>query len=59
MGCVTASVSPDGYATFWWVHTFDPNTLLTVSPFYHYNGADYQGGPNDVPVISSVTQTAQ
>ena len=50
---------PDGYATFSWVHTFDPNTLLTVSPFYHYNGADYQGGPNDVPVISSVTQTAQ
>ena len=50
---------PDGYATFSWVHTFDPNTLLTVSPFYHYNGADYRGGANDTPVISSVTQTAQ
>jgi hypothetical protein len=50
---------PDGYATFSWVHTFNPNTLITVSPFYHYNGADYQGGPNDLPVISTVTQTAQ
>ncbi len=50
---------PDGFATFSWVHTFDPNTLLTVSPFYHYNGADYQGGANDTPVISTVTQTAQ
>jgi len=50
---------PDGYVTFSWVHTFDPNTLLTVSPFYHYNGADYQGGANDTPVISTVTQTAQ
>jgi outer membrane receptor protein involved in Fe transport len=50
---------PDGYATFSWVHTFNPNTLLTVSPFYHYNGADYQGGVNDFPVISRVTQTAQ
>jgi hypothetical protein len=50
---------PDGYATFSWVHTFDPNTLLTVSPFYHYNGADYRGGPSDTPVISTVTQTAQ
>src|SRR5579863_5029326 len=50
---------PDGYATFSWVHTFDSNTLLTVSPFYHYNGADYRGGPNDFPVISTVTQTAQ
>jgi hypothetical protein len=49
---------PDGYATFSWVHTFNPNTLLTVSPFYHYNGADCHGGPNDFPVISTVTQTA-
>ena len=28
---------PDGYLTFSWVHTFNPNLLLTVSPFYHYN----------------------
>jgi hypothetical protein len=53
-----AESEPDGYATFSWVHTFNPNTLLTVSPFYHHNGADYQGGPNDYPVISTVTQTA-
>jgi len=58
-GLHDAEVEPDGYATFSWVHTFDPNTLVTVSPFYHYNGADYHGGPNDFPVISSVTQTAQ
>ncbi|HUJ93941.1 MAG TPA: TonB-dependent receptor [Terriglobales bacterium] len=58
-GLHDAEVEPDGYATFSWVHTFDPNTLLTVSPFYHYNGADYNGGPNDFPVISTVTQTAQ
>ncbi len=49
---------PDGYVAFSWVHTFSPNMLLTVSPFYHYNGADYQGGPNDFPVISTVHQTA-
>ena len=49
---------PDDYATFSWVHTFNPDTLLTVSPFYHYNGADYHGGPNDFPVISTITQTA-
>ena len=39
-----AESEPDGYATFSWVHTFNPNSLLTVSPFYHYNGADYHGG---------------
>jgi hypothetical protein len=49
---------PDGYATFSWVHTFNPNALLTVSPFYHYNAADYKGGTDDYPVISTVTQTA-
>jgi TonB dependent receptor/Carboxypeptidase regulatory-like domain/TonB-dependent Receptor Plug Domain len=49
---------PDGYVAFSWVHTFNPNVLLTVSPFYHYNSADYQGGPNDFPVISTVHQNA-
>jgi hypothetical protein len=49
---------PDGYLTFSWVHTFDPNLVLTVSPFYHYNQAAYNGGPNDTPAISTVHQTA-
>jgi TonB dependent receptor/Carboxypeptidase regulatory-like domain/TonB-dependent Receptor Plug Domain len=49
---------PDGYVTFSWVHSFNPNLLLTVSPFYHYNEANYNGGPNDVPVISRVNQTS-
>ncbi len=57
-GLHDAEVEPDAYTTFSWVHTFSPETLLTVSPFYHYNGADYHGGPNDIPVISNVTQTA-
>lgn len=49
---------PDGYVTFSWVHTFNPNLRLTVSPFYHYNEASYNASPNDYPVISSVDQTA-
>jgi Carboxypeptidase regulatory-like domain/TonB dependent receptor/TonB-dependent Receptor Plug Domain len=57
-GLHDAEREPDGYVTFSWIHTFNPNTLLTVSPFYHYNGADYQGGPNDTPVISTVDQNA-
>jgi len=48
----------DGYVVFSWVHTFNPNVLLTVSPFYHYNSADYQGGANDTPVISTFDQSA-
>jgi hypothetical protein len=48
----------DGYVAFSWIHTFNANLLLTVSPFYHYNSADYQGGANDYPVISTMDQTA-
>jgi hypothetical protein len=49
---------PDGYLTFSWVHTFNPNLLMTISPFYHYNQASYNASPNDVPVVSTVDQTA-
>ena len=48
----------DGYIAFSWVHTFNPNVLLTVSPFYHYNSANYQGSPSDIPVISTSDQIA-
>lgn len=48
----------DGYITFSWVHTFNANTLLTISPFYHYTAADYEPGTNDYPVKSTVDQTA-
>ncbi len=49
---------PDGYVTFSWIHTFNSNLLLTVSPFYHFNEASYNSSPNDVPVISTVDQKA-
>jgi len=48
----------DSYVTFSWVHTFNPNMLLTVSPFYHHNSADYQAGANDYPTISTTNQAA-
>ena len=49
---------PDGYLTFSWIHTFRPNVQMTVSPFYHYNQASYDGGARDYPVVSTVHQTA-
>ncbi len=49
---------PDGYLTFSWLHTFNPNLVMTVSPFYHYNQASYQSSPYDVPVITNVDQTS-
>ena len=43
----------DGLAAFSWIHTFNPSTVLQVSPFYHYNKADYESNPNDTPVATT------
>jgi outer membrane cobalamin receptor len=43
----------DGFVNFSWVRTFSPGLLLTVSPFYHYNTASYDGGPNDFPISTT------
>ena len=39
----------DAIVNFSWVHTFNSKLLLTVSPFYHYNRANYDSSPNDFP----------
>jgi outer membrane receptor protein involved in Fe transport len=44
----------DSFAAFSWVRTFSPGLVLTVSPFFHYNSADYASDPNDFP--SAATQ---
>lgn len=41
----------DAYGIASWMHTFDPRLALTVSPFYHFNSSDYEGSPEDAPVI--------
>ncbi|HKS81221.1 MAG TPA: TonB-dependent receptor [Candidatus Acidoferrales bacterium] len=52
-GLRDADSERDGYAIFSWVRTINSNTLLTVSPFYHYNHANYSGNPNDTPVSTT------
>ncbi len=44
----------DSFAAFSWVRTFGPGLVLTVSPFFHYNSANYRSKPNDIP--SAATQ---
>jgi outer membrane receptor protein involved in Fe transport len=34
----------DAFANFTWLHTIDSGTVLTISPFYHFNRAHYIGG---------------
>jgi hypothetical protein len=37
----------DAFVNVSWVRTFHSGMLLTVSPFYHYNTANFEGGSND------------
>jgi len=43
----------DALASLSWAHTFRPGMLLTVSPFYHYNRANFDGGPTDTPISTT------
>ncbi|MBZ5543605.1 MAG: TonB-dependent receptor [Acidobacteriia bacterium] len=49
----------DAFVNFSWVHTAGPGLLLTVSPFYHFNRADYAGGPGDTPLIPRNDRSSQ
>ncbi len=44
-------IEHDAFVNFSWVHTFSAGILLNVSPFYHFNRANYVGGPNDTPSV--------
>ena len=43
----------DTFVNFSWVRTLRPNALLTVSPLFHYNSANYSGNPNDLPTATT------
>ncbi|HKF52749.1 MAG TPA: TonB-dependent receptor, partial [Candidatus Acidoferrales bacterium] len=43
----------DAMVAFSWVRTIRSNMLLTISPFYHYNSADYAGAANDLPISTT------
>ena len=43
----------DAFVTFSWAHTFNPGLLLTLSPFYHFNRADFESDPNDFPTATT------
>jgi hypothetical protein len=43
----------DALLSFSWVHTFNSQVMLTVSPFYHYNSAKYFSSPADIPVAAT------
>jgi hypothetical protein len=58
-GIRDAEIETDTFAAFSWVHTFNPVNVLTISPFYHYNRAHYDGGPSDFPTSTQDNHLSQ
>jgi hypothetical protein len=48
----------DALVNFSWVHTFNSSALLTVSPFYHRNDANYDSSPTDFPIATTDHHTS-
>ena len=48
----------DVIAAVSWLHTFNPSTVLQLSPFYHFNLANYDADPNDIPVATTSHRTS-
>ena len=48
-GLRDANDEADAFLAFSWVRTFNPGLVLTVSPFYHFNSANYESNLNDFP----------
>jgi hypothetical protein len=49
----------DGISAFSWIHTLSASSLFEISPFYHYNDANYQPNTNDLPTATTAHQTGQ
>jgi hypothetical protein len=58
IGFRDADRESDALANFSWVHTFNSRSLLTISPFYHRNSANYLSSPTDVPVAATQDRTS-
>jgi outer membrane receptor for ferrienterochelin and colicin len=48
----------DALVNFSWVHTFNSNVMLTASPFYHHNVANYDSSPVDTPIATTDHHTS-
>ena len=49
----------DNFAVLSWAHTFTDNAVLTSSVMYHFERADYDGGVNDQPTITTFHHSSQ
>ncbi|MGH8218110.1 MAG: TonB-dependent receptor [Steroidobacteraceae bacterium] len=49
----------DNFALLSWAHTFTNNAVLTSSLMYHFERADYDGGAQDYPIVTTFHHSSQ
>jgi hypothetical protein len=49
----------DAFVAFSWVHTFNQGLLTTLSPFYHFNRADFESDPQDFPTATTDNRSSK
>jgi outer membrane cobalamin receptor len=49
----------DAFVTFSWVRTLTSGLVLTVSPFYHFNNANYASNPSDTPTAATQDRSSK
>jgi Carboxypeptidase regulatory-like domain/TonB dependent receptor/TonB-dependent Receptor Plug Domain len=57
-GLRDAQTERDSFLIANWVHTLSPRMLFSVATFYHFNQADYDSLPTDLPVATTWRQTS-
>jgi outer membrane receptor protein involved in Fe transport len=50
-GIADVDVERDYLVGFNWTHSFSEGVLFILTPYFHFNRADYISGPNDTPYI--------
>jgi hypothetical protein len=57
-GLRDAQTERDSFVIANWVHTLSPKALFSIAPFYHFNQANYDSLPTDLPVATTWHQTS-
>ena len=57
-GLRDAQTERDSFVIANWVHTISPKAMFELAPFWHYNLANYDSSPEDLPVATTWHQTS-
>jgi outer membrane receptor protein involved in Fe transport len=50
VGIRDSETENDAFLNLTWARTLNRGALVTISPFYHFNRTDYEGGAGDTPL---------